>query len=93
MNDVNVSSPVLAKTKGLEPIHYEFGRLIESRVFGASVDWIKSNKRMSKDFVQNFMDAIKNNQELPDAEDLPGVIRRGSPLLMAIDYCTDKDYF
>lgn len=62
-------------------------------MFGCAIDWVKSNKRMSKAYVVSTIEAIKSNKHLPDSKGLKGVIRRGPPLLMAVDYTLKRDFF
>lgn len=64
MNDFNLSSPQI---KDLSSDHFEFGRFEEQKVFGMSIDWVRSHKYASKEKVAGIVAAVIENQPLADS--------------------------
>lgn len=82
-NDFNVSSPQLAQTNKLSGEYGEFGRLIETKVFGAAVDWFKSGPDVTNSFSKLIFDAFEKGDEIPNCSDL---VPRSDCERLGVDY-------
>lgn len=86
----------MAKLKGLDEKHFEFGRFIESEVFGKSIDWLKSHITVSKVKVFEIIAAIRSNARLPDYKEnfmARTAERAGAPFLFGFDMQVELEVF
>lgn len=58
--------PLLAAKNGLGKEYNEFGRLVESRVFGIAVDWFLTGPSATQFFLNSIFEALKKNKKIPD---------------------------
>jgi len=85
-NDVNISTPVLAKLHDLPEL--EFGRCVESAVFGKPYDWCESTivKYIPESHFLEILNSIETNGVLPRQKHLKSAPIRPDAMLMAIDF-------
>lgn len=71
------------------PEDREFGWTAEKKFFGGRVDWIKS-RLMNISYIDNFLDALENNKELPAI--ISGMVNyRNPPVSMGADIVLEDE--
>lgn len=83
---------MLARNNNLGSDYHEFGRLVEKKIFGEAIDWAESADFLPPDHLQNILDSIVNDTEIPKITNLPHITLRESISTMALD-CVVNRYF
>ncbi|KAG4068857.1 hypothetical protein HA402_005005 [Bradysia odoriphaga] len=95
-DNLNFSTPKLMVIPSTT--EHEFGRMMESKIFGAVIHWKKSFERgrVSATFVDQFINSLKTNSTLPQLPPDNNLVRRESQTIgdgSGVDMCFDEDEY
>lgn len=62
-DEMNFSTPTKITANGCDDP--EFGRLIERKIFGETIDWLVSFPTIPSTYIDSFVQCILNGEDLP----------------------------
>jgi hypothetical protein len=68
----------------------EFGRLGEMNLFKEHINWFQSKETININYIQQFLNAIENETELPVLTRNDGAISREPSIGLGVDILNDR---